>query len=329
MEREEDFNLDISEIDDSKKEGHEIIIVYDEEQTPNPELEPVERKVGISGKEAENAYELPNFLKQVALYNTGKFVFTSDRDDAIISDFREIIDKVENKKNSYLHKYTRGPHVIYFIPNSVFFEFEKKLQDEDGHINYNDRETLYLMHKNLIFDLYNKYKPFKNRQNLNDYTGEEILAACELGFTKALNTFSSKKNSKFTTYAYTIMERECINVIRHFVTQKKTTSDGDKIFVETMDDEEADVTYIGVEGDLELAELKIQINDMLKELPKESEFVLRSYFGIGTYKMTQLEIADMLHCSQSLIHIKIKDALKALNKKIVETPSSLLSEGGD
>lgn len=308
------FDEDFYLLDKTASSKSKVFIVYDDDKKDDTEA--------INKVISEPDFNLTDFLSKISLVDTCKYVFTEDEDeDAIIRDFERIVSEVENSKNGKVRKYIRGNYTIHFIPNSYFFEMESKM--DDGCINYNDRDNIAEKNQGLIFEVYNHFKPYKE-DLLIGYTEGDIMSACNLGFTKALNSYSSHMNTKFSTYAVTIMNHECVDVIKRKKNKKYTLNspllslnnpnpndDGRE-----MERNVEDLSYIGVEGEIEQIELKHLIDEVLATLKKEDEELIRYYYGLDRPELTQLELSKMFYCSQPLINYKIQDVQEKLKRKL-------------
>ncbi len=311
-------NIDVSVLDTSVS-NKSIFVVYDDDITEDSKEEAI-----IDDILDAPDFSLPDFLTQLSLIDASKYTILEEGkdDEAVIEEFEKIVIDLENKKNGSIKKYIRGNYTIHFFPTRTFYEYEKNMND--GYLDYNDRDTLAKENTGIIYMVAKKYFPHHEKLVVG-YTKEDVISTCGIGFSKAINSFNKNLGVKFTTYAVYVMENECKNLVNRekqvllrpqesilSTSYTKNPKDGKK----GVDWEIEDVNYIGVEGEIEKIELKTMIEELLSCLPNEDSELIKFYFGIGKEKMTQIEISKMLHISQPLVNLRIKQILEKLKKKM-------------
>lgn len=154
----------------------------------------------------------------------------------------------------------------------------------------------------------------------NDQELEELISIGTIGLIKAINSFSSEKGYKISTYASKCVENEILMSIRSSKKQKAevsmntiigTDKDGnDMELLETLDSDEKDT--------IDTIYNKIISEEVIKyidaKLPEREKYIMKLRYGIEGNKMkTQQEIADELGISRSYvsrIETKVQNKLK-------------------
>lgn len=144
---------------------------------------------------------------------------------------------------------------------------------------------------------------------------EELISIGTLGLMKAIETFHPDRNIKLATYASRCIENEILMFIRKNSTRKREVSieeplnvdwDGNELLLSDVLGSDADV----VGRQLEDEEEKKTVRYLVKSLsPREREIIEMRYGLTGKRELTQKEVADTLHISQSYI--------SRLEKKII------------
>lgn len=149
---------------------------------------------------------------------------------------------------------------------------------------------------------------------------EELISIGTIGLIKAINSFSSEKGYKISTYASKCVENEILMSIRSSKKQKAevsmntiigTDKDGnDMELLETIDSDEKDT--------IDTIYNKIISDEVVKyidtKLPEREKYIMKLRYGLNGDKMkTQQEIADELGISRSYvsrIETKVQNKLK-------------------
>lgn len=137
---------------------------------------------------------------------------------------------------------------------------------------------------------------------------EELISIGSIGLIKAINSFSSDKGFKISTYASKCVENELLMYIRSTKKQQAeismntiigTDKDGnDMELADTLDMEEKDV--------IDTIYNKVITEQMIKyintKLPEREVYIMNLRYGLnGGIPKTQQEVADMLGISRSYI----------------------------
>lgn len=154
----------------------------------------------------------------------------------------------------------------------------------------------------------------------NEQELEELISIGTIGLIKAINSFSSDKGFKISTYASKCVENEILMSIRSNKKLKSevsmntiigTDKDGnDMELLETLDSRNED-TVEKIYNKIISDEVRKYIDT---KLPERERYIMKLRYGIGGEKMkTQQEIADELGISRSYvsrIETKVQNKLK-------------------
>ncbi|MGL5972178.1 MAG: RNA polymerase sporulation sigma factor SigK [Oscillospiraceae bacterium] len=163
-------------------------------------------------------------------------------------------------------------------------------------------------------------KKYYNKQSEQD----DLISIGTIGLIKAVNSFKSDKNIKFSTYASKCIENE---ILMYFRSQKKNSNNlyiNDSIDVDkngnplTLLDIIPDTT--DVEQDIEN---KINIEKMLKvieyKLSSREKLIIKMRYGLDGFKpLTQREVSLKLNISRSYVSRIEKKSLSTIEKYINE-----------
>ncbi|MNV72438.1 RNA polymerase sigma-28 factor precursor [compost metagenome] len=141
-----------------------------------------------------------------------------------------------------------------------------------------------------------------------DQDMEELISIGSIGLIKAINSFSSNKGFKISTYASKCVENEILMYIRSTKKQQAevsmntiigTDKDGnDMELADTLDMEEKDVIDT-IYSKLITEQMIDYINTKLSEREK---YIMNLRYGLnGEIPKTQQEVADLLGISRSYI----------------------------
>lgn len=206
----------------------------------------------------------------------------------------------------------------YISNNNLFPEPLSKTEEEYYLRRYfeGDKEaknTLIEHNLRLVAHIAKKYA--SNEQEL-----EELISIGTIGLIKAINSFSSDKGFKISTYASKCVENEILMNIRATKKQKSeismntiigTDKDGnDMELVETINSDAKDA--------IDTIYSKIVTEQVIKfintKLSKRENYIMSSRYGLnGCKTKTQQEIADELGISRSYvsrIETKVQNKLK-------------------
>lgn len=158
------------------------------------------------------------------------------------------------------------------------------------------------------------------KYSTNEQDMEDLISIGSIGLIKAINSFSSDKNFKISTYASKCIENEILMYLR---SSKKTKSEvsmntiigtdkdgNDMELQETLDSDSKDAfetIYAKVISDQ-------VINYINNELPERERYIMNLRYGLdGSNPKTQQQIADELNISRSYvsrIETKVQNKLK-------------------
>ena len=206
----------------------------------------------------------------------------------------------------------------YITSNNLFPEPLSKSEEEyylRKYFNGDKEAKNKLIEHNLRLVAHIAKRYASNEQEL-----EELISIGTIGLIKAINSFSSDKGYKISTYASKCVENEILMNIRATKKQKAeismntiigTDKDGnDMELLETLDSEEKDT--IDTIYNKIISEEVIQYIDT--KLPERERYIMKLRYGLDGNKMkTQQQIADELGISRSYvsrIETKVQNKLK-------------------
>ncbi len=210
-----------------------------------------------------------------------------------------------------------------FISNNDLYPEPLSKSEEEYYLkkyfqgDKNAKDTLINHNLRLVAHICKKYA--KSEQDM-----EDLISIGTIGLIKAINSFSSEKNFKISTYASRCIENEILMYLR--VTKKNKA-------------EVSMSTIIGVDKDGNDMELEETLNDDSKdavdtiynkmitkqvleyienELPSREKYIMQLRYGLNGHKQeTQQEVADKLGISRSYvsrIETKVQNKLKKILK---------------
>ncbi len=145
---------------------------------------------------------------------------------------------------------------------------------------------------------------------------EELISIGTLGLIKAINTFHSDRGIKLATYASRCIENEILMFIRKNSTRRSEISideplsvdwDGNELLLSDILGSDPDA----VSAELEEEEEKKTVRLLVGALSGREREIIELRFGMqGGEELTQKQVADRLHISQSYI--------SRIEKKIME-----------
>lgn len=165
-----------------------------------------------------------------------------------------------------------------------------------------------LKYQNLVFKILNHYNVI---YNFNNDQKEDLFHEGIIALISAYNTYKKESNIKFITYA-----SKCINNRYKDIFKKK------HLIEEPLDINIKDDLYLidiipskeeSILNKIIIKETKQELNNIIKSLSKEDEFIICNLYGIKTKKITQKRLAKQLGCTQSCIakkHNKILNLIK-------------------
>lgn len=162
-----------------------------------------------------------------------------------------------------------------------------------------------------------------------DNTGvgvEDLISIGTIGLIKGINTFKPDKKIKLATYASRCIENEILMYLRKNNKIKLEVSideplnvdwDGNELLLSDILGTEEDVTYKGIENQVETKLLYKAI----EKLGNRERTIVEMRYGLlskNGEEMTQKEVADKLGISQSYISRLEKKIMKRLKKEILK-----------
>jgi len=145
---------------------------------------------------------------------------------------------------------------------------------------------------------------------------EELISIGTLGLIKAIGTFHADRNIKLATYASRCIENEILMFIRKNSTRRGEISIDEPLSVDWDGNELLLSDILGSEADavgqyLEEEEERKTVRELVGALSAREREIIELRFGMqGGAELTQKEVADRLHISQSYI--------SRLEKRIME-----------
>ncbi len=218
--------------------------------------------------------------------------------------FRKILGEIRRVFSSNGIFYVNGPELL---PAPLSREEESEFI---ARLEFDDRARQVLIEHNLRLVVYIA-KRFENTG-----TGlEDLVSIGTIGLVKAINTFRADKNIKLATYASRCIENEILMYIRKYSGTRgevsideplNTDLDGNELLLsDVLGSDEESVTF-----EIEREEERATIRRAVASLgPREREIIELRYGMRGGEELTQKEVADRLHISQSYI--------SRLEKKII------------
>lgn len=200
------------------------------------------------------------------------------------------------------------------FPKQLTPEEEKRLLEEFRGGSLEAKNTLIEHNLRLVAHIVKKYS--------GSGEAEDLISAGSIGLIKAINTYSSSKNTQLSTYSARCIENEILMLLRANKKHNQTLSineslgndkDGNEILLgdiipNTEDDAIAEV---------ESAIINKELYKILKESLNEREYkIICLRYGLnGDKPLTQREIASKLKISRSYISRLETKALNELRKK--------------
>ena len=152
---------------------------------------------------------------------------------------------------------------------------------------------------------------------------EELISIGTLGLMKAIGTFRADKGIKLATYASRCIENEILMFIRKNSTRRSEISideplsvdwDGNELYLSDVLESDIDT----VEKKLEKEEERAVVRGLVSRLGEREREIIELRFGMhGGGELTQKEVADRLHISQSYISRLEKKILENLKEQML------------
>ena len=151
------------------------------------------------------------------------------------------------------------------------------------------------------------------------YAGEkadfdDLMSVGSIGLIKASNHFDVSKKIKFATFASQCIRNEMLMYLRRAYRQKEISLEAAIGGGETVGRKLRDVLTVGDEQILERQEFAQDVREIIKEMPKREQEIVRYRFGLdGREAKTQKQVAHILGLTQSCVskvERKIVDKIK-------------------
>lgn len=151
---------------------------------------------------------------------------------------------------------------------------------------------------------------------------EELISIGTLGLMKAIGTFRADKGIKLATYASRCIENEILMFLRKASARRgeisideplHTDGDGGELLLSDVLGSDADA----VSREMEEEEERAMVRNMVAALTAREREIIELRFGLtGGRELTQKEVADRLHISQSYISRLEKRIMAQLKEKL-------------
>lgn len=222
--------------------------------------------------------------------------------------------------------------IIYSILNNTFFcgsysneVFPDPLSNEEEE-NYiklmqagdkDARSKLILHNLRLVAHLVKKYSP-------DNSSIDDLIGIGTIGLIKGIDTYSSNKKVKLTTYIAKCAENE---ILMHFRSNKKNNKNVSLYDGISYDKEGNEITIIDVLKtkdpdyieDIVLKDDLILLRKYLNVLTKREREIIKSRYGLDNCEeKTQKEIAKDLHISRSYVSRIEKRAITKLLREFIK-----------
>ena len=151
---------------------------------------------------------------------------------------------------------------------------------------------------------------------------EELISIGTLGLIKAISTFRTDKNIKLATYASRCIENEILMFIRKGNTRRGEISIDEPLSVDWDGNELLLSDILGSDADavgqkLEEEEERHAVRALVQSLSAREREIIELRFGLkGGAELTQKEVADRLHISQSYISRLEKRIMEELKEQM-------------
>lgn len=192
---------------------------------------------------------------------------------------------------------------------------------EDGLLSVEEKNKLAEDNINVV---YHVAKGFSN----TGIDSEELVSIGLLGYAKALESYRTNRNTKFSTYAINCIKNEILYILKkekkhrmHNISLNKvlsTDKNGNDLQLEEILLNMSDVEQGGLEAQLLDAEknerIKYVIENQLNE--RERYVICHRYELFGMKQKTQSELANEMNMSQANISKIEKNVLKKMSKYI-------------
>lgn len=227
----------------------------------------------------------------------------------------QIIEEAERRKATYGVKETncqgfQRVQTTYIRP--IVYE------EINDYLSEDERNEYAVTYEKLISDVSKKYVYSNSKINFDD-----LYSVASVGFVKALNAYRKSTDTLFEVFCIACMKNEIVDFVRseakYFNVASLNEKEDDMVFNEPEAVYENDGEYLSMEERVERRNLFEMLNEIIEDIfePKD-QFIIKSYYGLGKIqKRTQIEIGEMLNCTQAYIQKRIKQNIAKL-KTVLE-----------
>jgi len=158
------------------------------------------------------------------------------------------------------------------------------------------------------------------------FTLDDLISIGTIGLIKAVNTYTSARNTRLATYAARCIENEILMSIRASRRVKAEISLNQPIGTDQDGNEISLNDILGTDGEeiLDAISLKIQVHKLYQALqasltPRERQIIIHRYGLDGRQPLPQREIAEKLQISRSYVSRIEKKALQKLKEALKDS----------
>ncbi|MBQ8908342.1 MAG: sigma-70 family RNA polymerase sigma factor [Clostridia bacterium] len=151
---------------------------------------------------------------------------------------------------------------------------------------------------------------------------EELISIGTVGLMKAIDTFNATRNIKLATYASRCIENEILMFVRKNACRRREVSIDEPLNVDWDGNELLLSDVLSSDGEsvgrnMEDEEEKRAVRSLVSSLSPREREIIELRFGLGGgVELTQKEVADILHISQSYISRLEKKIIGRLRKEM-------------
>jgi len=234
----------------------------------------------------------------------------------MLKQLKTMIEKIKKalfSKNE-VHYISLGTNIL---PDKLSASEEQNLalMVQEGNIEARQK----LIEHNLRLVVYTAQKFDNTGQNM-----EDLISVGTVGLIKAVGSFKGDKNIKMATYASRCIENEILMFLRKKTKEKReisledplnTDSDGNELTLSDCLGTPADEVSKFYDDDIEKQVLK----NALSKLNEREMLIMNLRFGLDSdgNELTQKEVADKLHISQSYISRLEKKIIEGLKRELI------------
>lgn len=199
----------------------------------------------------------------------------------------------------------------YDIPNNLTEKETKKIFIEYYNGNKNARDEL--INHNIRLVMYIVFNKFYK----TPYEYSDLISIGLLGLTKAVDTFMTKKEIKFSSYASICIINEILQHIRKNKNYIKYEEVNSELLADNIEYSNR-VEYPHEE--IYKKDLYNEVKTLVEQLPEREKQIIKLTYGFDTNKThKQTEVGQILKMEQSHISRKLNKTLSKLKQNIIES----------